>query len=149
MAEEEARKLPDVPKEYRNEQIAVFWEPRLCIHSANCLVMDPRVFDATRRPWIDLAEANADEVADAVMTCPSGALHFQRFDGGEQEGSGGETRIYARRNGPLWVRGAVRVVDAEGTLIREDTRVALCRCGESGNKPFCDNTHKRIGFRTT
>jgi CDGSH-type Zn-finger protein len=41
----------------------------------------------------------------------------------------------------------VRIVDADGRLIREDTRVALCRCGASGNKPFCDGSHRRIGFQ--
>ncbi|MBI3943394.1 MAG: CDGSH iron-sulfur domain-containing protein [Chloroflexi bacterium] len=35
-----------------------------------------------------------------------------------------------------------------GDLIREDTRVALCRCGQSANKPYCDATHRRIGFRS-
>ena len=147
--EEESRKQPNVAKEYRNDEIVVYWEPHLCIHSANCLVMNPRVFDSMRRPWIDLSQADADEVAEAVMACPSGALHFKRLDGGAEEGTDGTTRLYARRDGPIWVRGPVRIIDAEGTLIREDTRVALCRCGESANKPFCDNTHKKIGFRTT
>jgi len=146
--EEEARKQPNVAKEYRNDEIVVYWEPSLCIHSANCLVMNPRVFDSMRRPWIDLSEADADDVADAVMTCPSGALHFKRLDGGAEEETDGTTRLYARRDGPIWVRGAVRIVDHEGTVIREDTRVALCRCGQSANKPFCDNTHKKIGFKT-
>jgi CDGSH-type Zn-finger protein len=48
----------------------------------------------------------------------------------------------------LFVRGHVRIVDPDGRLIGEDTRVALCRCGASGNKPFCDGSHRRIGFRT-
>ena len=145
--EEEARKRPNVAKEYRNDEIIVYWEPRLCIHSANCLVMNPRVFDSMRRPWIELSGANADDVADAVMACPSGALHFRRLDGGAEEETG-TTKFYARRDGPIWVRGAVRIVNHEGTLIREDTRAALCRCGQSANKPFCDNTHKKIGFKT-
>jgi CDGSH-type Zn-finger protein len=42
----------------------------------------------------------------------------------------------------------VRILDADGQLIREDTRLALCRCGGSENKPFCDGSHRRIGFRT-
>jgi CDGSH iron-sulfur domain-containing protein 3 len=41
----------------------------------------------------------------------------------------------------------VRLVDGEGNLVREDTRLALCRCGASRQKPFCDGTHRLIGFR--
>jgi CDGSH-type Zn-finger protein len=50
-------------------------------------------------------------------------------------------------NGPLFLRGQLRIVDGTG-VVREATRVALCRCGGSGNKPFCDGTHREIGFRT-
>ena len=66
----------------------------------------------------------------------------------EQEEGDEVTTIEPRPNGPLFVRGRVKIVDAEGRLIREDTRVALCRCGGSKNKPFCDGTHRRIGFTT-
>jgi CDGSH-type Zn-finger protein len=51
--------------------------------------------------------------------------------------------------GPLFVRGRVRIVGNDGSVIREDTRAALCGCGESLNKPFCDCTHKRIGLTTS
>jgi CDGSH-type Zn-finger protein len=51
-----------------------------------------------------------------------------------------------RPNGPLFVRGRLRIVGDDGEVIREDTRVALCRCGGSSNKPFCDGTHRRNGF---
>jgi len=82
------------------------------------------------------------------MSCPTGALHFRRLDGGEEEPADSGTSVYARPNGPLFLRGNVGIVDQQGTLLREDTRVALCRCGQSGNKPFCDGTHRKIGFRT-
>jgi CDGSH-type Zn-finger protein len=51
------------------------------------------------------------------------------------------------RDGPLIVRGDFRLVDQDGTEIDpgRDT-IALCRCGKSGIKPFCDGTHKRSGF---
>ena len=80
--------------------------------------------------------------------CPTGALHFRRLDGGEQEAPQAKTTVEPRPNGPLFVRGWVRIVDDEGRLIREDTRLALCRCGASANKPFCDGSHRRIGFTT-
>ena len=147
--QEEERKKPGVEREYRNEQIAVSWEPQYCIHVANCLMHLPGVFDAMRRPWIDVSQADADDIAQTVMTCPTGALHFRRLDGGEQESAADETTIEPRPNGPLFLRGHVRIVDAQGEVIREDSRVALCRCGESANKPFCDGTHRAIGFRSS
>jgi len=56
-------------------------------------------------------------------------------------------KINALDNGPYLVKGAV-VVDAEGNEFRsEHQKIALCRCGASTNKPFCDGTHSKLGFR--
>jgi uncharacterized Fe-S cluster protein YjdI/CDGSH-type Zn-finger protein len=145
---DETRYEPEIKKEYPNDRIVVVWEPAYCIHTANCLNGLPEVFDAWRRPWIEVDNASADEIAEVVKTCPTGALHFRRLDGGPQEQDDSEPRVQLRPNGPLFLRGKVRVEDASGHLIREDTRVALCRCGGSENKPFCDGTHRKIGFRT-
>lgn len=147
MTEEiEARKEPGVVREYATDAIVVTWEPSYCMHSARCLVNLPQVFDVDARPWIAIDGAAADEIAETVMQCPSGALHFRRLDGGRQEEPPSETTFRASRNGPLFQRGRIRVTNNEGRVIREDTRVALCRCGGSENKPFCDGTHRRIGF---
>ena len=148
--EYEERKRPDVEREYRNRQgeIVVYWEPKICNHTGNCFRGLPEVFQPQHRPWVLVDAASADKIAAVVMTCPTGALHFERFDGGPQERQPKETTIDARPNGPLHVRGRVRIVGPGGQLIREDTRVALCRCGASENKPFCDGSHRRIGFST-
>jgi uncharacterized Fe-S cluster protein YjdI len=138
----------DFRKEYRSEQIAVTFDPRICIHSQQCIRGLPEVFDTSRKPWINVDDAGPAEIAEAVMRCPSGALHFTRLDGGEAETPPAETTITPTINGPLYIRGNVRIYDAQGTLIREDTRVALCRCGHSMNKPFCDRTHLTSGFRS-
>jgi CDGSH-type Zn-finger protein len=54
----------------------------------------------------------------------------------------------ARRiSGPLWVRGGIPVVSADGTTYEVRNRVALCRCGASSNKPYCDGSHASIKFR--
>ena len=145
---DEPRYEPEVKKEYANDSIVVTWEPTYCIHAAKCLQGLPRVFDPMARPWIDVDAASADEIADVVERCPTGALHYRRLDGGEQEREPAETTVEPRPNGPLYVRGTIRIQDPAGHLIREDTRVALCRCGKSSNKPFCDGTHRLIGFRT-
>lgn len=60
-----------------------------------------------------------------------------------------EVTITPRDNGPYLVRGPVRLVDAEGREWNLDREViALCRCGGSSNKPFCDGTHARVGFQS-
>jgi len=60
------------------------------------------------------------------------------------------TTIYVRRNGPYRVEsdGEVKVVDWNGNEYTfERLPIALCRCGASVNKPFCDRTHSKIGFQ--
>jgi CDGSH-type Zn-finger protein len=59
------------------------------------------------------------------------------------------TVVTACPDGPLLVRGTVELVTPDGLPIPQHRRViALCRCGKSGITPFCDGTHKLIGFRT-
>ena len=59
-----------------------------------------------------------------------------------------EVTIKARANGPYKVEGPVRVVDADGNefVLPEGSAIVLCRCGQSRTKPFCDSSHKRVGF---
>ncbi len=56
--------------------------------------------------------------------------------------------ITAKENGPYFVEGPVRIVDADGTEydVSAKKRINLCRCGASTNKPFCDGTHSKLGF---
>jgi CDGSH-type Zn-finger protein len=61
-----------------------------------------------------------------------------------------EVEIVARENGPLLVKGDIKIVDHDGTVLTPaKTPVALCRCGQSKNKPFCDATHRAVGFDGT
>ena len=60
-----------------------------------------------------------------------------------------QVEIKARHNGPYKVTGPVRLIDADGReydLGQRGETIALCRCGGSKTKPFCDGTHRRIGF---
>jgi CDGSH iron-sulfur domain-containing protein 3 len=59
-----------------------------------------------------------------------------------------EVTIKARANGPYRIDGPVRVIDVDGNefVLPEGSGIVLCRCGHSATKPFCDSTHKRIGF---
>jgi len=133
-------------KEYATDEIVVEWEPRLCFHSRNCVRSLPQVFDESRRPWVQVDAASADEVEAAVARCPSGALRTRRV--GAPRANGTEpTQVCASAGGPLLVSGGVRILDAEGNVLYEGDRAALCRCGGSQNKPFCDGTHTKNGFR--
>jgi Iron-binding zinc finger CDGSH type/Divergent 4Fe-4S mono-cluster len=114
----------------------------------NCVRGLPEVFNADARPWVVVDAADADAIAATIETCPTGALHYRRLDGGRQEEPSEDTTIEPRPNGPLFIRGLVRIVDRDGRLVREDTRLALCRCGASENKPFCDGSHRRVDFTT-
>ena len=145
--EPEARKSSDVAREYMDDRITVYWSPQYCIHTAYCLNAEPDVFDPRRRPWVKLDAADADAIAEAVTRCPTGALSFQRHDGGAQEEVPEDVTVSPWPNGPLFLRGRVRIKDAQGVAVREATRVALCRCGASENKPFCDGTRRVNGFR--
>jgi len=132
---------------YTSEAIDVTFDAKRCIHAAECVRGLPTVFDRDRRPWAQPGNAGADEVTLVVGRCPTGALHFERNDGGEAEPIAGENTITLAEDGPLYVRGNVEIRTASGETVSTETRLALCRCGASANKPFCDNSHLRIGFQ--
>jgi uncharacterized Fe-S cluster protein YjdI len=143
----EERHRPDVVRSYEGDRIVVGWEPKYCIHTANCIRHLPQTFNPQERPWIAIDSASADEIAQAIRSCPTGALTYRRTDGEQGEVAEPEATVRVEPNGPLYVRGDIEIADAEGGILRKATRVALCRCGASGNKPFCDNTHRITGFR--
>ncbi|MCX7616447.1 CDGSH iron-sulfur domain-containing protein [Tepidiforma sp.] len=59
-----------------------------------------------------------------------------------------ETTITVRDHGPYVIRGEFVVVDAEGNQFERKEAVALCRCGHSATKPFCDGSHNRERFQS-
>lgn len=142
MGNEATRKI----REYCGEAIAVRFDSVRCIHSARCVKGLPEVFDTARGPWIAPDAAAADRVAEVVLRCPTGALTFERRDGGPAEVAPAENRGSLGAGGPLYLRGRIELRTATGELIAEETRVALCRCGASKNKPYCDGSHKAAGF---
>src|SRR2546428_7067668 len=145
--EAEARHKPDVLRRYEGAGIVVHWEPSLCIHVANCIRALPDVFDPNARPWVRVDAAGAEEIAAAIRSCPTGALRYERTDGAPQETPDVPTTVQPRRNGPLFVRGDIEVINGEGEVIRRATRIAFCRCGQSNNKPYCDLSHRAVGFQ--
>jgi len=62
--------------------------------------------------------------------------------------SSGPTTVVPLEDASLELRGDVRMYDSDGQLMVEAGRALLCRCGNSANKPFCDGSHERVGFRS-
>ena len=131
---------------FERDPITVTWSQRRCIHAAECVRRLPEVFRPGERPWIQLEPATADAVAEVVMRCPTGALQFTRSDGGALEAVPDANLVLVSPRGPLYLRGDLEVIAPDGSVLLHDTRVALCRCGMSANKPFCDNAHRQAGF---
>jgi uncharacterized Fe-S cluster protein YjdI len=133
-------------KRYTAPEIDVYFDLRTCIHAARCVAGLPDVFVPDARPWIRPEKATPDALADVVRRCPSGALHYVRKDGGAAEVPDEAVSVTMVAGGPLYVRGDLEITAQDGTLVRRDYRVALCRCGQSQNKPFCDNSHIAAKF---
>jgi CDGSH-type Zn-finger protein/uncharacterized Fe-S cluster protein YjdI len=138
--------MDDKLYEYATDRITVRWSRVRCIHAADCIRGLPRVFDPGRRPWIEPALAAPDAVAEVVCRCPTGALHYERHDGGAPEAVPPVNTVTPERDGPLRLRGDIRVVEVGGTPVLTDTRVALCRCGATKHPPVCDGSHWEVGF---
>lgn len=132
---------------YTGQEGEVKYDSARCIHSEECIKRLSIVFNSQNRPWIQPNNAAGDRLAATVQECPSGALHYTPNDNSASEALSDVNTIRLDENGPLYVRGDITLKDAEGTTLLKDTRVALCRCGASENKPLCDNTHKQINFQ--
>lgn len=130
---------------YKADDITVNYDVKRCIHAEECVSRLRAVFDPQKRPWIQPGNASADAVADAIHHCPTGALKYTREDG-IAEAIPDENTVRLDADGPLVVRGDFEVIAADGAPIIHDTRMALCRCGASKNKPYCDNSHIEAGF---
>ena len=108
-----------------------------------CCRADGNLVTGGRDPWIAPDEASVDEIKDVVERCPSGAL---TAIGPAGEAAPAKNTINVSYHGPLFVHGDLEIVGAPETPSGTKFRAALCRCGQSKNKPFCDNSHIAAKF---
>ncbi|NEB38355.1 hypothetical protein G3I54_15740 [Streptomyces sp. SID14515] len=125
-------------RSYDGEGIVVGFDAHRCLHAAECVRGLPAVFDVGRRPWVQPDNAPADEVADVIHRCPSGALQYHRTDGMPDEVPDVPTHVSLHADGVLHLRGDLEVATPHGP--RQETRVMLCGCGATGNTPYCDHS---------
>lgn len=133
-------------KSYPGKKLVVRYEISRCIHAAECVKGAPEVFDIDRKPWVDPDGAEAEKIVAVVDRCPSGALSVCDLSGESLSTADAESSVVIEAHGPLAFRGSVRVESMQGEAIAQDTRMTLCRCGASANKPFCDGAHEKTGF---
>lgn len=130
-------------KEYTNGEVTVVWRSDKCAHTGICLRGLRSVFDLKARPWIDMQGANTDEIVAQVCSCPSGALTY--YENGKEKGHPYQNEQPAEvkliRNGPIAIMQKVRLTDEQGNVTETETNTCFCRCGRSGNLPYCDGTH--------
>ena len=137
----------EIIKEYTNGELTIVWKPGLCIHSGVCVKTLPNVYHPGERPWITIDKATTQELRDQIAQCPSGALSYYMNDAPVKETKSPETEIEVTKNGPLLVRGTLKITHHTGGTEIRDNVTAFCRCGGSGNKPYCDGTHQKNNFQ--
>lgn len=133
--------------DYSGKRATVRWHGKLCIHIGECGRAKGDLFVTGRKPWCQPDAVSDDEVKEVVLRCPSGALSVDYADGSNQETADAENTVHVTYNGPLFVRGDLNIVGVAQDVPGLKFRAALCRCGQSKNKPFCDNSHDAAGFR--
>src|SRR5277367_1431916 len=137
--------MSDDVQQYRGQSIVIHFDGKKCIHSRNCVLGRPDVF-VPNAPgeWIQPDGAPAEEIAAIARACPSGAITYERLDGGPQESAPPVNVVRLRENGPL-AFAADLAIQGQPPL----QRATLCRCGASKNKPFCDASHTAAGFKAS
>jgi uncharacterized Fe-S cluster protein YjdI len=139
-------KQREIVKQYSNGELTIFWKPRTCIHSRECVKRLPNVYKPDEKPWIQVENATTEELRSQIEACPSGALSYKMNNEDDMQETHLETRVKALKNGPLLVYGTLHITNSDGNKEIKNKTTAFCRCGASQNKPYCDGAHVKAGF---
>ncbi len=133
-------------RDYIGKHVTIRYDAKRCIHARECVRGAPTVFDPQAKPWIQPDNATVEHLINVVGRCPTGALTLSAPDGTSLEAPPESNTARVQPRGPIYLRARITVPGGEHATLVEYTRVALCRCGASANKPFCDGSHERTGF---
>ena len=162
-------------REYSNKDITIFWKPGKCIHESTCYTRLLEVFNPSKRPWVNMDGAPTEKIIKITNKCPTEALMWKWNDDvknklvtssdtnhikirrpyefhkrrNEEENTNKENAVSVRimKNGPLIAEGNFKVVTSDGKKLQTGSFTSSCRCGQSNSMPFCDGTHRKIGFQ--
>lgn len=138
-------RLEDKQDAYTGTHITIHDNRSICAHAGFCTDGLDAVFRMKQEPWINADAATVDEIISTIEKCPSGALSYS-INGAQRKQEAREPSIHIAPNGPYVVCGGpgfVKESPGKGASLVE---FALCRCGGSANKPFCDGSHWSNGF---
>jgi uncharacterized Fe-S cluster protein YjdI len=137
--------MKKVYKEYSNGEITVEWRSELCNHSGVCINGLPTVFDVMERPWINVKGATTEEIQKVVDACPTRALAWRFNDKPKEEvlqnKTAGEVQVVLVPNGPIVIKGNMKLKMDNGAFEQRNGIVSLCRCKLSKKMPYCDGAH--------
>jgi uncharacterized Fe-S cluster protein YjdI len=157
-------------RRYRNNDITVYWKPDACVHASYCYRELIEVFDPGRRPWVDMNGAPTDRIIEVVNMCPTEALTwkwnddeknkeisvdqtnhvmFRRpelLEAKEQVEQENPVSVKIMIDGPIVIKGDFTFQYSGNKKEMKDGLISLCRCGASNHLPFCDGSHRKIGF---
>ncbi len=155
-AEKDPQRVPDRRDTYVGQQVTVMDNRGICQHSGFCTDRLATAFHLGEEPFVTPSGGRMDEIIRAVRGCPSGALSYG-IDGVEARDEVDyhdkrEPAIEVSRDGPCRVSGGITLVEGDSAdeprnegASRE--HYALCRCGQSQNKPFCSGMHWYVDFK--
>jgi CDGSH-type Zn-finger protein/truncated hemoglobin YjbI len=148
-------RVPDNRDSYEGVQLTVYDNRGICQHSGFCTDRLNTVFRTDQEPFVAASGGRMDEIIRAVRECPSGALSYA-IDGVEARAEVDhhgqrDAAIEVSRDGPYRVTGGLALLDEEGRDVdraegASREHFALCRCGNSQNKPFCSGMHWYVDF---
>jgi CDGSH-type Zn-finger protein/uncharacterized Fe-S cluster protein YjdI len=129
----------------RGKSLLLKFEEKKCIHSRQCVLSRPDVFmPNVAGEWIHPENATPEEIAALAVSCPSGAITYERTDGGKDESAPLVNLARIREHGPIAFHADLEIEGKTAAF-----RATLCRCGASKNKPYCDSSHVAAGFSAT
>jgi uncharacterized Fe-S cluster protein YjdI len=167
---ERDRKMFSGGRKYRNNEITVYWKPDACVHASYCYRELLEVFDPGRRPWVDMNTAPTERIIEVVNMCPTEALTWKWNDENKNKDISIDQTNHVKFRRPELLELNNQVIEENPVLVKimvdgpivikgdftfkysgnkkemKDGIISLCRCGGSNHLPFCDGTHRKIGF---
>jgi uncharacterized Fe-S cluster protein YjdI len=153
-------------REYSNGEITVFWKPSKCIHATTCFRELIDVYNPRKRPWVNMNGASTERIIEVTDKCPTQAIYWKYnkdldyvpgsvqsteeelnpLTVKESKSEENAAKITLMKNGPMLVEGNFKIISAEGDELKPMIITSFCRCGNSKAQPYCDGTHRQVGF---